>query len=88
MNSLDSDVVIGDLYIRIHSRFASEVEHNKRYTLFFHNEVSFSELLKKYEIKLFFSHQEIGNKVTLIEILAMCDFFQRKQYQLERITKQ
>jgi deoxyribodipyrimidine photo-lyase len=42
----------------------------------------FSELLKKYEIKPFF----ITLESNFDRDLAMSDFFQRKQYQLERIT--
>ncbi len=44
---------------------------------YFHNEVTtvFTELVKNYDIKTVFSHQEIGNKVTYDRDLAMQDFF-------------
>jgi deoxyribodipyrimidine photo-lyase len=52
---------------------------------YFHNEVQtvFSELVKNYDIKTVFSHQEIGNKITFDR--DMHGFF-KKQYQLERVT--
>jgi deoxyribodipyrimidine photo-lyase len=47
---------------------------------FFHNEVQpvFEELLKGYDIKTVFSHQEIGNKVTFDRDIAMQSFFDEK----------
>ncbi len=46
---------------------------------FFHSEVSviFEELVKKYDIKTVFSHQEIGNKLTFDRDILMKDFFQK-----------
>ncbi|WP_339921395.1 deoxyribodipyrimidine photo-lyase [uncultured Flavobacterium sp.] len=46
---------------------------------YFHNEVQtvFSELVKNYDIKTVFSHQEIGNKITFDRDLAMQVFFQK-----------
>ncbi len=77
MNSPDSDVrhwrfiyeSIQDLQVKLNITNAT--------LYFFHNEVQtvFSELLKKYEIKTVFSHQEIGNKATFDRDLAMCNFF-------------
>ncbi|MFT5715811.1 MAG: deoxyribodipyrimidine photo-lyase [Flavobacterium sp.] len=77
MNSPDSDVrhwrfiyeSIQDLQAKLNTTNAT--------LYFFHNEAQtvFSELLKKYEIKTVFSHQEIGNKVTFDRDLAMYDFF-------------
>lgn len=48
---------------------------------FFHNEVQpvFEELLKVYDIKTVFSHQEIGNKVTFDRDVAMQSFFDEKK---------
>lgn len=44
---------------------------------FFHNEVQavFEELIKVYEVKTVFSHQEIGNKLTFDRDIAMQSFF-------------
>lgn len=44
---------------------------------FFHNEVAtvFEELVKVYNIKSVFSHQEIGNKITFDRDIAMQKFF-------------
>jgi deoxyribodipyrimidine photo-lyase len=46
---------------------------------FFHSEVEpvFTELLKQYDIKTVFSHQEIGNKLTFDRDIAMKAFFQK-----------
>jgi deoxyribodipyrimidine photo-lyase len=48
---------------------------------FFHNEVQsvFEELVKGYEIKTVFSHQEIGNKLTFDRDIAMQSFFDSHQ---------
>jgi deoxyribodipyrimidine photo-lyase len=80
MNSPDSDArhwrfiyeSIQDLQAKLNTTNAT--------LYFFHNEVQtvFSELLKKYDIKTVFSHQEIGNKVTFDRDLAMHDFFKEK----------
>lgn len=44
---------------------------------FFHKEVQsvFEELIKVYEVKTVFSHQEIGNKLTFDRDIAMQSFF-------------
>lgn len=49
---------------------------NKQF-YFFQNEVEtvFSELVKTYDIKTVFSHQEIGNKITFDRDIAMQNFF-------------
>jgi deoxyribodipyrimidine photo-lyase len=77
MNSPDSDArhwrfiyeSIQDLQAKLNTTNAT--------LYFFHNEVQtvFSELLKKYDIKTVFSHQEIGNKVTFDRDLVIYDFF-------------
>ncbi len=48
---------------------------------FFHNEVDtvFKELIKLYDIKTVFSHQEIGNKITFDRDIAMQSFFDTHQ---------
>ena len=48
---------------------------------FFNNEVAavFEELVKVYEIKSVFSHQEIGNKLTFDRDIAMQSFFDKHQ---------
>lgn len=48
---------------------------------FFHNEVEyvFEELLKIYDVKTVFSHQEIGNKISYDRDIAMESFFKRHQ---------
>ncbi|MCA6423858.1 MAG: deoxyribodipyrimidine photo-lyase [Flavobacterium sp.] len=50
---------------------------------FFHNEVPFvfEDLLKIYDVKIVFSHQEIGNKVTYDRDIAMQCFFDEKRIQ-------
>lgn len=50
---------------------------------FFHNEVQvvFEELVKVYDIKTVFSHQEIGNKLTFDRDIAMQSFFDENQIQ-------
>ena len=49
---------------------------------FFHNEVQsvFEELVKRYEIKTVFSHQEIGNKLTFDRDIAMQSFLIRIKF--------
>jgi len=61
---------------------------------FFHNEVQlvFEELVKKYNIKTVFSHQEIGNKITFDRDIAMQTFFdvnkiQWKQSQMHGVIR-
>jgi len=61
---------------------------------FFHNEVQlvFEELIKIYDIKTVFSHQEIGNKITFDRDIAMQKFFdnydiQWKQSQMHGIIR-
>jgi len=61
---------------------------------FFHNEVKpvFEELLKEFDIKTIFSHQEIGNKINLDRDIAMQSFFetnaiQWKQYQMHGVIR-
>jgi len=48
---------------------------------FFHNEVAtvFQELVKVYDIKSVFSHQEIGNKLTFDRDIIMQSFFDKHQ---------
>ena len=61
---------------------------------FFHNEVQtvFKELIEIYDVKVVFSHQEIGNKVTFDRDIAMQSFFddntiQWKQSQLHGVIR-
>jgi deoxyribodipyrimidine photo-lyase len=61
---------------------------------FFHNEVKsvFSELIKKFEVKTVFSHQEIGNKVTYDRDLEMKSFFSSnkitwKEFQMHGVIR-
>ena len=61
---------------------------------YFHNEVKlvFQELLKSYDVKTVFSHQEIGNKITFDRDIAMLSFFdankiQWKEYQTNGIIR-
>lgn len=61
---------------------------------FFHNEVQlvFEELVKIYDIKTVFSHQEIGNKITFDRDIAMQKFFdnhniQWKQSQMHGVIR-
>lgn len=50
---------------------------------FFHNEVYpvFEEILKFYDVKTVFSHQEIGNKITFDRDIAMQSFFKDNKIQ-------
>ena len=61
---------------------------------FFHNEVKsvLSELIKKFEVKTVFSHQEIGNKVTYDRDLEMKSFFSSnkitwKEFQMHGVIR-
>lgn len=60
----------------------------------FHNEVEilFNELLKMYDVKTVFSHQEIGNKVTFDRDISMESFFEIKgirwkQFQMHGVIR-
>lgn len=55
----------------------SKLKSNAAEIYFFHNEVPtvFRELVKIYDIKSVFSHQEIGNKITFDRDIAMQSFF-------------
>jgi deoxyribodipyrimidine photo-lyase len=77
MNSPDSDVRHWRFIYESIQDLKAKLNKTNATLYFFHNEVQtvFSELVKKYEIKTVFSHQEIGNKVTFDRDLAMCDFF-------------
>jgi deoxyribodipyrimidine photo-lyase len=77
MNSPDSDVRHWRFIYESIQDLKAKLNTTNTTLYFFHNEVQtvFSELLKKYEIKTVFSHQEIGNKVTFERDLAMCNFF-------------
>ena len=61
---------------------------------FFHDEVKtvFLELIKTYEIKTVFSHQEIGNKITYNRDIEMKDFFKKndihwKEFQMHGVIR-
>ena len=61
---------------------------------YFHNEVKvvFEEIIKEYEVKSVFSHQEIGNKVTFDRDLEMQRYFTKngiewKEYQLHGVIR-
>jgi deoxyribodipyrimidine photo-lyase len=61
---------------------------------FFHNEASFifSEIIKKYEVKNIFSHQEIGNKITFDRDVAMQELFEQnniiwKEFQIHGVIR-
>jgi deoxyribodipyrimidine photo-lyase len=77
MNSPDSDVRHWRFIYESIQDLQAKLKTTNATLYFFHNEAQtvFSELLKKYEIKTVFSHQEIGNKVTFDRDLALCDFF-------------
>jgi deoxyribodipyrimidine photo-lyase len=94
MNYLDSDVR--------HWRFIYEsiqdldkklkLSNSKMY--FFHNEVKtvFTELIKNFEVKTVFSHQEIGNRITYNRDLEMNDFFRKnniiwKEFQMHGVIR-
>jgi deoxyribodipyrimidine photo-lyase len=77
MNSPDSDVRHWRFIYESIQDLKAKLNTTNATLYFFHNEVQtvFSELVKKYEIRTVFSHQEIGNKVTFDRDVAMCDFF-------------
>jgi len=94
MNYDDSDVrhwrfiyeSIQDLNIKLNT------SNSKIY--FFYNEVKtvFSELIKKFDVKTVFSHQEIGNKVTYDRDLEMKAFFNSneinwKEFQMHGVIR-
>jgi deoxyribodipyrimidine photo-lyase len=61
---------------------------------FFHNDVEtvFSSLIKNYDIKNIFSHQEIGNKITFDRDLRMQDVFHKneiiwKEFQMHGVIR-
>ncbi len=61
---------------------------------FFHDEVKtvFLELIKTYDIKTIFSHQEIGNKITYNRDIEMKDFFRKndiiwKEFQIHGVIR-
>jgi len=61
---------------------------------FFHDEVKtvFLELIKTYDIKNIFSHQEIGNKITYNRDIEMKDFFRKndiiwKEFQIHGVIR-
>lgn len=61
---------------------------------FFHNEVKpvFSEIIKEYDVKSIFSHQEIGNNVTFERDILMQHFFSEnniewKEFQLHGVIR-
>ena len=61
---------------------------------FFHDEVKtvFLELIKTYDIKTIFSHQEIGNKITYNRDIEMKDFFRKndihwKEFQMHGVIR-
>ena len=53
---------------------------------FFHNEVKpvFEEIVKVYDVKSIFSHQEIGNKITFDRDVAMQLFFDKNNIQWQQ----
>lgn len=66
--------------------------NNKIY--FFNNEaeIVFSEIIKNFEVKTIFSHQEIGNKITFDRDIAMQELFQKnniiwKEFQLHGVIR-
>jgi deoxyribodipyrimidine photo-lyase len=77
MNSTDSDVRHWRFIYESIQDLKAKLNTTNATLYFFHNEVQtvFSELVKQYDIKTVFSHQEIGNKVTFDRDLEMCDFF-------------
>lgn len=61
---------------------------------FFHNEAEFvfSEIIKNFEVKTIFSHQEIGNKITFDRDIAMQKLFQKnnivwKEFQMHGVIR-
>ena len=61
---------------------------------FFHNEVKsvFDEIVKEYDVKTIFSHQEIGNKITFDRDVEMQKYFsdneiEWKEYQMHGVIR-
>jgi len=94
MNYPDSDARHWRFIYQSIEDLNKKLEPSNSKIYFFHNEVKtvFSELIKKYEIKTVFSHQEIGNKITYNRDIGMKNFFQKndiiwKEFQMHGVIR-
>ncbi|MCF8320977.1 MAG: DNA photolyase family protein [Flavobacterium sp.] len=94
MNYPDSDARHWRFIYQSIEDLNKKLEPSNSKIYFFHNEVKtvFLELIKKYEIKTVFSHQEIGNKITYNRDIEMKDFFRKndihwKEFQMHGVIR-
>ena len=90
----DSDVRHWRFVYESLSDMQSKLDISSSKIYFFHNEVKtvFEQLIKIYDIKNVFSHQEIGNKVTYDRDIEMQEFFNKhsihwKQSQMHGVIR-
>jgi len=83
MNYYDSDVRHWRFIYESLQDMQSKLAAISAKVYFFHNEVPFifEELLKVYDVKTVFSHQEIGNKITFDRDITMQSFFDENKIQ-------
>jgi len=83
MNYDDADVRHWRFIYESIQEMQSKLKSVEAQVYFFHNEVQsvFDALVKIYDIKSVFSHQEIGNKVTFNRDIAMQSFFNKEHIQ-------
>jgi deoxyribodipyrimidine photo-lyase len=94
MNYPDSDARHWRFIYQSIEDLNKKLEPSNSKIYFFHNEVKtvFLELIKTYDIKTIFSHQEIGNKITFNRDIEMKDFFQKndviwKEFQMHGVIR-
>jgi deoxyribodipyrimidine photo-lyase len=94
MNYPDSDARHWRFIYQSIEDLNKKLEPSNSKIYFFHNEVKtvFLELIKTYDIKTIFSHQEIGNKITYNRDIGMKDFFQKndviwKEFQMHGVIR-
>lgn len=94
MNYDDSDVRHWRFIYESIQELQKKLHAFNKYFYFFHNEANyvFSEIIKKFDVKTVFSHQEIGNKVTFDRDITMQEFFYEnsivwKEYQMHGVIR-
>jgi deoxyribodipyrimidine photo-lyase len=94
MNYPDSDARHWRFIYQSIEDLNKKLEPSNSKIYFFHNEIKtvFLELIKTYDIKTIFSHQEIGNKITYNRDIGMKDFFQKndviwKEFQMHGVIR-
>ncbi|WP_310556752.1 deoxyribodipyrimidine photo-lyase [Flavobacterium sp.] len=94
MNYDDSDVRHWRFIYESIQDLQQKLEVSNSKLFFFHNEVQpvFSEIVKNFEVKNVFSHQEIGNKVTFDRDIEIHKFFNKnniiwKEFQMHGVIR-